>query len=374
MPRLLFLLFAIVAFLCPAAPFDWHVRPGFPVPVVPQDNPMSEAKVELGRLLFYDRRLSVNRTQSCGTCHRQELAFTDGAARSTGATGQKHPRSAMSLINAAYAPRFTWAHRDLSSLEEQALVPLLGTDPVEMGLSGVEARVLSDLRAEARYQSLFLAAFPGEKDPFTLRNLTHAIAAFERTLISTRSPYDRYRYGHEIRAISESARRGEILFFSGEKAGCFQCHGGWNFSGGVRYEGGPDTPMAFHNTGLYNLPGKFSYPEPNTGLYRTSGLAADVGKFKAPTLRNIAVTAPYMHDGSIATLEEVIGHYAAGGRTANPNKSTILHPLVLNVEDKRDLVEFLKSLTDTEALTDPRWSNPWRDPAGALHDVPAPNE
>jgi cytochrome c peroxidase len=167
------------------------MRRAFPVPLVPPDNPMSKAKVELGRHLFYDRRLSVNGRQSCASCHKQELAFTDGLARAKGTTGEVHPRSSMSLVNIGYVPAPTWANPGLDALEEQALVPMLGTDPVELGLKGLENRVLGQLKADATYQRLFPAAFPTE--PYTLSNVTKANAAFERSIISTRSPYDRYR-------------------------------------------------------------------------------------------------------------------------------------------------------------------------------------
>ena len=285
---------------------------------------MSAAKVELGRHLFYDKRMSVNGRESCATCHQQERAFTDGRARAEGTTGVLHPRSSMSLVNVAYAAALTWTNASLTSLEEQALIPMLGEEPVEMGLKGHERAFLAMLRGEAVYRELFAQAFPDERDPYTLGNVTKAIAAFERTIISMRSPYDRYRWGDDRTAISEAAKRGEILFSSSERAGCFQCHGGWNFTGG-----------RFFNTGVSH------------------------GRFRAPSLRNIAVTAPYMHDGSMATLEEVIDHYAAGGRMEDPDKSPILRKFHLSDDERRDLVEFLKSLTDEELLHDPRWSDPW---------------
>lgn len=344
-----------LAAACAAQPFDWGLPPGFPAPAVPADNPMSAAKAELGRHLFYDTRLSINGTQSCATCHRQELAFTDGLARAKGATGEEHPRSSMSLINAAFAPSLTWADPGLVELEPQALVPMFGTEPVELGLKGQEGRLLADLRGDATYRRLFAEAFPGEAQPATIANVTKALAAFQRTLVSARSPYDRYRYGGDPAAITDAAKRGEQIFFSGEKAGCFQCHGGWNFAGPVRHAGRREVETEFHNTGLYER-----YAEPNTGLARHTRDPADAGKFRAPALRNIAVTAPYMHDGSIATLEDVIEHYAAGGRArANPNRSSILRPFKLTPGEKADLIAFLHSLTDHEALRDSRWSNPW---------------
>lgn len=147
-----------------------------------------------------------------------------------------------------------------------------------------------------------------------------------------------------------------MLFFSGEKAGCFPCHGGWNFSGSVRYEGGPAVEPEFHNAGLCE-----KYAAPNTGLERHTGNPQDAGKFRAPTLRNVAVTALYMHDGSIASLEEAIPHYTKGGRAAaNPNESTILRLFRLTAEEQAELIRFLRSLTDEELLKDPRWSDPWQ--------------
>jgi cytochrome c peroxidase len=335
------------------ADFDWNIPKGFPRPAVPSDNPMSVAKVELGRYLFYDKRMSVNGKESCGSCHRQELAFTDGRARAEGATGQLHPRGSMSLVNVAYVARFTWANPTLDSLEEQALTPMLGEEPIELGLK--EQEFLNALRHDPLYQRLFSRAFPEAGDIYTLQNVTKAIATFERTIISMRSPYDRYRWGGESSAISDSAKRGELLFSSSERGGCFQCHGGWNFTS-VRFEGSKNIPGeggGFFNTGVSK------YEAPNRGLYEQTTRPEDIGKFRAPTLRNIALTAPYMHDGSLATLEEVVDHYSAGGKMDHPNKSHILRPFKLTDGEKHDLVEFLRSLTDEELLRDPRWSDPW---------------
>jgi cytochrome c peroxidase len=351
------LAFAIGAGLM-CADFDWNLPKSFSRPIVPTDNPMSAAKAELGRYLFYDKRISVNGKASCGTCHRQELAFTDGRAHAEGTTGQLHPRSSLSLVNVAYAPLLTWANPTLDSLEEQALIPMLGEEPIELGLKGHEDEFLDTLRRDPLYRHLFPAAFPEAGDAYTLKNVTKAIASFERTIISMRSPYDKYRWGGDSSAISDSAKRGEILFSSSERGGCFQCHGGWNFTT-IRFEGyrdgrGEGDPRGgFFNTGVS------LYAQPNRGLYEHTQRPEDVGKFRAPSLRNIALTAPYMHDGSLTTLEEVIDHYAAGGKMDHPNKSRILRPFRLTDGDKHDLIEFLKSLTDEELLHDPRWSDPW---------------
>lgn len=342
-----------------AADFHWNLPKGFPNPPVPQDNPMSEAKVELGRYLFYDKRMSVNGKESCGSCHRQELAFTDGRTHAEGTTGEAHPRSSMSLVNIAYAPYLTWANAAMTSLEEQALTPMLGESPIELGLKGHESSFLTVAKGTPAYQRLFLQAFPGERDPFTLNNVTKAIAAFERTIISVRSPYDRYRYGGDSSAISAAAKRGEIVFESGERGGCFQCHGGWNFSGGIRYEGDAGAERAAEPAGAFFNTGVSQYAAPNRGIYEQTHKPEDMGRFKVPSLRNIAVTAPYMHDGSMATLEDVIDHYAAGGKYVSPNKTSLLHKRSLTKEERADLIEFLKSLTDDELLHDPRWGDPW---------------
>lgn len=328
---------------------------------------MTAAKVELGRHLFYDTRLSVNGKQSCASCHEQAKAFTDGKARAVGTTGETHPRSSMSIVNIAYTPVLTWANPNMKQLERQALVPMFGEHPVELGLSGKENEIIAKLNDEPRYQKLFPAVF-GNPDTFTIENITKAIAAFERVLISGDSPYDRYLNGQR-NAITASAKRGEALFY-GERLECFHCHGGFNFSQTTDHVGKAFAEIEFHNTGLYNLDGKGAFPKDNQGTFDITQRPEDMGKFRAPTLRNIAVTAPYMHDGSIATLEAVIDHYAAGGRTiksgefkgvgsANPNKSQFIKGFTLNAQEKRDLLAFLKSLTDENFLTDERFKNPW---------------
>lgn len=353
--------------------YQWHLPKGFPKPRVPADNPMSEAKVKLGRYLFYDTRLSGNGTQACATCHEQALAFTDGRAQGIGSTDEVHSRGPMSLVNIAYASVLTWSNPTETSLEHQALTPMFGRHPVELGLPVGADDLLDAFRVDPIYADLVPAAFPGQVDPFTVDNITRAIAAFERTIISASSPYDRYHYGGDDNAIPESAKRGEVLFFS-EPLSCFRCHGGFNFSSGVTFEGAresEDDEGAFHNTGLYNVAGPSSYPEPNVGISEFTHRAEDVGKFKVPTLRNIALTAPYMHDGSAETLDDVIDHYAAGGRTIasgpnagngslNPYKDPLIRGFKLSLQDRADLIAFLNSLTDEEVIHDPRFSNPWK--------------
>jgi cytochrome c peroxidase len=276
----------------------------------------------------------------------------------------------MSLANVAYSPALTWANPNMKTLEAQALVPMFGESPVELGLAGKEELMLGRLKADGRYQRLFASAFPDDAAPITLLNVTRAIASFERTLLSANSAYDRAQRG-EATAMSPAARRGEALFFS-ERLECFHCHGGFNFTGTADYVGKGIAEVEFHNTALYHVKGTGLYPSDAPGLREFTQRQEDDGKFKAPSLRNIAVTAPYMHDGSIATLDGVLDHYAAGGRTLrtgpnagvgkeNPNKSEFINGFTLTAAERRDLLAFLRSLTDEQFLRDPRHANPWTD-------------
>ncbi len=336
--------------LAKLGPYKWDLPPQFPFPNVPPDNLITAEKIELGRYLFYDKRLSANQTQSCGSCHEQARSFTDGRPLGIGSTGEKHPRSSMSLLNVAYNSVLTWANPNLRSLEDQALVPLFGEHPVELGLSGKEDLLVARLKADGIYQNLFKMAFPGEPNAFSIKNITRAIASFERTIISGNSPYDRYKRGN-VKAITSAAKRGETLFFS-EKLECFHCHGGFNFTGSIDYFDKGIAEVEFHNNGL------LAEPQPKLGLYEFTRRPEDIARFKAPSLRNIAVTAPYMHDGSILTLDAVISHYASGGRR-NSNQSEFVKPITLTKRERADLLTFLNSLTDQTILRDPRLADPF---------------
>jgi cytochrome c peroxidase len=349
-------------------PYQWDLPKGFPRPPVPADNPMTAENVELGRHLFYDKRMSVNGKTSCSTCHRQELAFTDGLPVGVGTTGEKHSRNSMGLVNIAYNAALTWSNPGMKHLEDQAAAPMFGEHPVELGLREGEG-FFKVIPQDPKYRELFARAFPGESAPFSARNVQKAIACFERSIISARSPYDRYHYGGDDQAVPAAAKRGEVLFFS-QPLACFHCHGGFNFSDTTRSEAEKEKQAAFHNTGLYNRAGAYSYPPPNLGIHEHTKDPKDVGKFKAPTLRNIALTAPYMHDGSIPTLEGVLDHYAAGGRTLqegpdrgigrdNPNKDPLIQGFPLSKQEREDLLAFLRSLTDLEVIKDTRFSDPW---------------
>ena len=311
----------------------------FPVPKVPVDNPLTEDKVELGRHLFYEPMLSGNSTYSCASCHRQALAFTDGLARAVGATGGIHARSSMSLANVVYNASYGWSDRTWS-LEAQMEVPMYNEHPVEMGLKGYEAEVLERFAADADYRERFRAAFPDDKQPVSMLNIVKAIASFERVLVSADSAFDRYLYKDDDSGMSPAAKRGASLFFSA-RLKCSECHGSVNISGPTIFSGAmPSDPEAF---------------------FHDTGVAAEPAKFRAPTLRNIAVTAPYMHNGSIATLKDVVAHYAAGGGTTRP-KSERVRGFAISPAETDDLVAFLHALTDETFLTNPAFSNPLSNP------------
>jgi cytochrome c peroxidase len=336
--------------------YAWELPKGFPRPSEPADNPTTAEKVALGRFLFYDERLSQNDSFSCATCHKQELAFTDGRATGLGSTGEAHPRGSMSLANIAYSPTLTWANPLETTLEHQARTPLYGAKPIELGMPS-PAELEARLRDIPGYAPLFAAAFPNEAQPVHETNVLRALAAFQRTLISGNAPIDRYLAGDES-AIGESAKRGHALF-NAERLECFHCHGQFTFASQSVHVGQAfDAKPQFFQTGLYNVDGRGGYPEPNRGVFEISGDTGDMGKFKAPTLRNIALTAPYMHDGSIATLEDVLTHYARGGRAHSFKTDGLLIGFELDPQERADLLAFFETLTDQDFVTNPKFSDP----------------
>lgn len=354
-----------------SAAWDWQLPKNFPVPFVPADNPMTAAKVELGRHLFYDLRLSGNGTQACGTCHLQEKAFTDGLTIAKGSTGDLHPRNSQHLSNVVYNATITWANISLTTLEKQMEVPMFGDNPIELGINDKnKAEVLQRFVQDSQYQQLFNQAFPEQTQAINYANIIKAIASFQRALISGNSRYDQYENNQTT--LTDSEMRGKNLFF-GEKAECFHCHGSFNFNDQVRHAGSRQVETPFHNTGLFNMGGTGDFPFPNRGIFELTAKANDMGKFRAPSLRNVAVTAPYMHDGSITSLEAVLDFYAAGGRNItegvyagdgrkNPYKSDLVTRIDLNDQEKADIVAFLKTLTDDEFLTNPKFANPFIQP------------
>lgn len=357
--------------------YEWRLPYGFPRPRVPQENPMRAEVVELGRYLFYDKRLSGNGTQSCESCHIQALAFSDGKETPVGSTGQMLDRNSPALVNVAYNATLTWANPVLTELERQVLVPMFAEFPVELGMAGHEEEVLDRLRADARYLQLFAAAFPDDPEPINLHNIVRALSAFTRSLLSGDSLYDHYVAGH-IDALPASVQRGMELFF-GEELECHHCHTGFNFSASTIHANSTFSAAVFQNNGLYNLDSDGAYPRGNRGVYEITGNPNDMGRFRPPTLRNIALTAPYMHDGSIATLEEVVRHYMAGGRVIeegalagdgrhNPHKNGLVSGFQITDQEIADLIAFLGSLTDERFITNPQFSNPFNQGSEPFSD------
>ena len=350
-------------------PYEWPIREGFPPPTVPADNPMTVEKVELGRYLFYDQRLSGNQQQSCASCHLQAKGFSDGRKLAVGSTGELTQRNSLALVNIAYNATLTWAHPELDTIERQLLIPMFGESPVELGISGFEQQVLSRFQGSERYQMLFAKAFPRAKEPITFDNTVKALASFVRSLVSMNTPFDRYAYDYVEDAMTESQLRGMDLFLS-EQLECHHCHGGFNFTQSTTHRDQAFLERPMHNIGLYAVDEEGRYPPQDTGLAEVTGELADHGKFRAPSLRNIALTGPYMHDGSIATLEEVIRFYEAGGRliSTGPNagdgrrsplKSEFVRSFALSDQQRKDLVSFLHALTDDEFIQNPAFSDPF---------------
>jgi len=286
-----------------------------------------------------------------------------------GSTGMAHPRNSQSLTNVGYASSLTWANPLLTSLEQQILIPIFGEDPVELGVGRNADEVLARITDDPVYQPLLDRAFPDETVSWDV--VAKALASFVRSLVSGNSRFDQYVYRGVSESLTDAELRGMELFFS-ERLECHHCHGGFNFSNSILHEDSKFEASPFHNTGLYNLGGDGSYPGPNTGLHGVTAKPEDMGRFRTPTLRNIELTAPYMHDGSIETLEEVIAHYAAGGRTIeegpnagvgteNPYKSGFVSGFSLSPDEQRDLVAFLKSLTDRSFVENPQFQNPFSE-------------
>jgi cytochrome c peroxidase len=312
------------------------VIPGVPAMQIPADNPLTVQGVALGRRLFHDVRLSGNNTQACASCHAPELAFSDHGRRfSSGIDGSLGRRNAPALTNVGFGGPFFWDGR-APTLEEQALEPV--ENPIEMNTTWAD--VVAKLRRDRDYPDLFGAAFGSAE--ITRERVVMAIAQFERTFVSANSRYDRWRR-HEITATTQEFDG--FRFFFTEIGECFHCHDPFQLS-----------DRSFRDIGLDADP-------PDTGRYEVTGSSTDIGKFKVPTLRNVAVTAPYMHDGRFVTLEEVLEHYSAGGNHASPNLDPFLDPRSLNgrnmtAEQKQAIIAFLHMLTDSTFISNPDFSSP----------------
>ncbi len=289
------------------------------------ENQARMAEVELGKRLFFETRLSANSTKSCASCHALEFAFTDGYRRSTGIEADETQRNAPTLLNSVFYKNLTWANPNIHTFEQQMLQPLFKQHPPELGLDATNFSALTFLQEDIFYKKQFKYAFPKEKQTFDYQHIIRAIAAYEKTLISLNSLYDLYKKGDE-NAISVSAKRGEQLFFS-ERLNCGKCHPYPLFTDA-------DQDNAFHNIGYFS--------EQDMGLFQQTKNQNDKGKFRTPTLRNIALTAPYMHDGGIEKLEDVIQYFEKNTQNAE------IQSFTLSENERKDILAFLNSLTEIQ--------------------------
>lgn len=300
-----------------------HTPEGFEQMQFPEDNEFTVERWELGKALFYDPALSKGGKVSCGSCHKPNFAFSDDIALSFGDEGQKGQSNSPSLTNIGYHPYYTRAG-GVPTLEMQVLVPIQEHDEFNNNI----VYIVEALKDDSFYKKASQEAYSRELDAFVI---TRAIATFERSFISGNSTFDQFIHGKKPKEFGINELRGKELFFS-SKTQCSSCHSGFNF-----------TNYSFENNGLYDQYGEI-------GRFRLTNELSDKGKFKVPSLRNVSVTAPYMHDGSLSSLEEVIEHYNSGGSN-HINKSELIRPLNLSTQEKSDLVAFLRTLTDQEFLT-----------------------
>lgn len=317
------------------------------------ENRAQRPMVQLGKALFFEKRLSANSTKSCASCHAPEFAFTDGYKKSLGIEADIHPRNAPSLLNTVHYRHLNWATPHVTTFEQQMEGPLFNVVPLEMGANKEDNSIPERLAKDSGYVRLFRAAFPNEKHPFTWQPVINAIATYCRTLTSQNSPYDQYVKGDE-NALSEAAKRGEKLFLSA-RLKCAECHKPPFFTVAS------DTGQSYFNIGLYE-----DYPDDNEGLYEATQNPADKGKFRVPSLRNLVFTAPYMHDGSVANLQEVVAIYQRAGRhietgenagrgSRHPNKDPRIMGFFLSETEKADLIAFLVALSDSTVLRNPHF-------------------
>lgn len=330
-PRLIFgvFLFLTLWYSCNPEPVIADLAatpPGFPELVSPADNSPTPKRIALGRKLFYDPILSRDSSISCASCHRQEFAFALDSPVAIGYAGKAGTRNVPTLGNIGWHPALM-REGGVPTLEQQVAVPVQEAHEFNFSFPGIVGR----LKASPEYVALCRDAYGREPDAYCV---TRALGAFQRTLVTADSDWDRYFLKGEPGALSKKALRGWKIF---RKLGCGDCHAGFDF-----------TDHGFYNIGLY-----MEYPD--AGRFRLTGDSTDMGKFKTPTLRNVVFTAPYMHDGSMQTLDEVIDHFAKGGRP-HTNRSEKLQPFALGDPDRKALLAFLASLSDPGFLVDPRFS------------------
>ncbi|MFT4702914.1 MAG: cytochrome c peroxidase [Bradymonadia bacterium] len=317
-------------------------------PPAPSDSPLTEESVSLGETLFFDTRLSGSGQTSCASCHDPERAFTDGRARSIADDGALTRRSAPSLVDVAYATTLTWANPLLRTLEDHALIPLFGEAPREMASGELRGDLMGRLQDDPALVSAFAVAYPCDAEPVTLARVADALASYQRTLLSGRSRYDQHLAGARD-TLSAGELRGLALLES-DRLACTSCH--LDFGRGAARE--------FHNTGVHTLA---EYATQDSGLFEHTYEPAHRGQFAVPTLRNITLTAPYMHDGSIPTLDAVLSHYAEPGS----ERTDALPGFALTEQERADVLSFFHTLTEPLPSAQPQSATPI---AASLADAP----
>lgn len=298
---------------------------------------------QLGQYLFFDTRLSLNNTKSCASCHNPSFAFSDGYKTSITALGENVQHNAPSLINSTYLKRFDWANPTATSLVAQIQRPLYGNHPIELGLNHNIQKLNQIFSKDTFYIQLFKKAFPNDNSLFTPKQIETALVAYEKTLISRESKFDKQTF--------TSNQYYGLKLFTSAKLNCVSCHPPPYFTLATKSD---NIDSIYANIGLY-----VKYPLTDNGLSSFTKKSSDEGKFKIPSLRNVLLTAPYMHDGSIATISEVIDHYAKGGRN-HPNKNKNIKGFTITSKEKQDLIEFLETLTDSSIFYKQNFKNPFK--------------
>lgn len=326
--------------------------------VPPQKNIVT-AKTALGRWLFFDNRLSYNQQKSCGSCHDPKFCFSDGYRTSAGTDGFNVQHNAPSLINVVFLPNLTWADSSIHELGQQMLHPMFNEGPRELGIKGHESLVLSQIAADPYYQKAFKEVYPNQPAPIQLANIINAIVAYETTLTSFNSKYDQYLKGDK-KALNTQELAGMKLYQS-DRLQCATCHDKPTLS--------QQQDLVYANTGLYNIEG--NYPLEDQGLFEFTHKKEDRGKFRIPSLKNVLLTAPYTHNGSVETISDMIDIYAAAGRnikdgpfkgdgSKHPNKSHLIKGFQLSSSEKQQLLAFFNALTDTSNLHVAHWKDPFK--------------
>ncbi len=325
-----------------------------------QDPGMNSPDVTLGHFLFYEKKLSINSSKSCSSCHDPLLAFSDGYRSSVGVYGDPLPHNSPSLINVGSRVSLDWKKADLHLLEDQMDRPLFSLTPPELGIVNNDSLFLNKFRTDSFYKKLFREAFPHELNPISFTNIKKSISGYLLQLNSRQSAFDKYKIDPKMYPLNKDAMKGMKIFF-GKKASCFICHGGQDFDK-------PEIGSHFANTGLYSCreldPGEISNVK--------NGLAIDSLSFRIPSLRNVALTGPYYHDGSEDELLDVIGNYVRGGRnvdfgdckgegSVHPLKDSRMKKFRLSNNEKLELIAFLNTLTDTSYLCNKLFINPFEN-------------